>query len=106
VTSRAIGLSWLTDRHCADVDDGGRWLSGGVEEAGRVGDRGGTNQSVEDDQGVEVAAQRLNWTGTKATGRPGRGGAQGGADCRGGSGMEEPDTPGCSWTEAWRTVGA
>jgi hypothetical protein len=32
--------------------------------------------------------------------KPGRGGARGGAGCKGGSGVEEPSTPGCSWTGA------
>jgi hypothetical protein len=32
--------------------------------------------------------------------KPGRGGARGGAGCQGGSGVEEPVTPGCSWTGA------
>jgi hypothetical protein len=34
MTSRAIGLSWVVDRYCTDVDDGGRWLGGGMEELG------------------------------------------------------------------------
>jgi hypothetical protein len=29
---------------------------------------------------------------------PQHGGARGGTDCKGGSGMEELATPGCSWT--------
>jgi hypothetical protein len=36
---------------------------------------------------------RLDRTGAGATGRPGRGGAQGGASYRGGGTMEEPATP-------------
>jgi hypothetical protein len=38
VTSRAIGPSWVADMHCADVDDGGRWLGGGMKETGHAGD--------------------------------------------------------------------
>jgi hypothetical protein len=84
VTSRAIDLSWVVDWHCTDVDDGGWWLGGGVE----------------------AAARRLDRTGVEATGWLGHGGAQGGTGYRGGGGVEEPTTPGCSWTGAWRTVGA
>jgi hypothetical protein len=99
VTSRAIGPSWVADRQCVDVDDGGQWLGGSVEEPGRAGDRGGTDWSVEeeDGRGVEAVARRLDRTGAGATGRPGRGGAQGGTGCRGGGDMEEPATPGYSW---------
>jgi hypothetical protein len=48
---------------------------------------------MEDGRGVEVAVHRLDRTGAGATGRPGRGGAQGGASYRGGGTMEEPATP-------------
>jgi hypothetical protein len=98
--SRAIGLSWVADRHCADIDNDDWWLGNDVEEPGRDGDRGGTDRGVEDDRGVEVAAPQLDRTGAGATGRPGCGGAQGGTGCRGGGGVEEPATPGCSWTGA------
>jgi hypothetical protein len=100
VTSRAIGLSWVADRHCTDVDDGGRWLGGGMKELGHARDRGGTDRGVEDGRGVEVVAHRLDRTGAGATGRPGRGGARGVTGCRGGGGVEEPATPSCSWTGA------
>jgi hypothetical protein len=106
VTSRAIGPSWVADRHCANIDDGGRWLGGSVEEPGRAGDRGGTDRGVEDSRGVEVVARWLDRTGARATGRPGHGGAQGGTGYRGGGSMEELATLGCSWTGAWRTIGA
>jgi hypothetical protein len=79
VTSRAVGLSWVADRQCADVDDGGRWLGSGVEEPGCAGDRGGTDRGVEDGRGIEATARRLDRTGAEATGRLGRGGARGGA---------------------------
>jgi hypothetical protein len=55
---------------------------------------------VEDGRNVEAMARRLDRIGAGATGRPGCGGARGGAGYRGGSGMEEPATPGCSWTMA------
>jgi hypothetical protein len=51
VTSRAIGASWVADRHCVDDDDGGRWLGDDVEEPGCAGDRGGTDRGVEDGWG-------------------------------------------------------
>jgi hypothetical protein len=63
MTCRAVGSSWVADRHCADVDDGGRWLGGGVEEPGHARDRGGIDQGVEDGRGVEAAARRLDRTG-------------------------------------------
>jgi hypothetical protein len=43
VTSRAAGSSWMANRHCADVNDGGQWLGGSVEEPRHAGDRGGTD---------------------------------------------------------------
>jgi hypothetical protein len=100
VTSRAIGPSCVADRHCADVDDGGRWLGGDVEEPGRAGDRGGIDQGMEDGWGIEAAVRQLDRTGAGVTGRPGRGGAQGGTGYRGGNGVEELATPDYSWTGA------
>jgi hypothetical protein len=70
-------ISEVVLSHCADVNDGGWLLGGGVEEPRRVGDRGDT------DQGVEAVTRRLDRTGAGVTGRPGRGGA------RGGTGSEE-----------------
>jgi hypothetical protein len=100
VTSRAVGPSWVADRHCTDVDDGGRWLGSDVEEPGRARDRGGTDRGVEYGRGIEAATRWLDQTGAGATGRPGRGGARGGTGCRGGGSVEEPAMPGCSWTGA------
>jgi hypothetical protein len=104
--SRAIDQTWVADRHCTDVDDGGQWLGGGVEQAGHARDRGGTDRGMEDGWGVEASARRLDRIGTRATGWSGHGGVRGDAGCRGGSGVEEPATPGCSWTGAWRMAGA
>jgi hypothetical protein len=38
--------------------------------------------------------------GVEEPATPRRGGAQGGTGCRGGDSVEEPATPGCSWTGA------
>jgi hypothetical protein len=87
--SRAISPSWVADRHCTDVDVGGRWLGGDVEEPGHAedrcgieaekprhaGDRGGIGCGVEDGRGIEVVARRLDRTGAGVTGWPGNGGA-------------------------------
>jgi hypothetical protein len=100
MASRAVDPSWVADRHCADINNGGRWLGGGVVEPGHARDRGGIDQGVEDGHGIEAAVHRLDRTGARATGRPGHGGARGGASCRRGTDMEEPATPGCSWTGA------
>jgi hypothetical protein len=118
--SRAISPSWVADRHCTDVDVGGRWLGGDVEEPGHAedrcgieaekprhaGDRGGIGCGVEDGRGIEVVARRLDRTGAGVTGWPGNGGARGGVSSREGSGVEELATPGCSWSRAWRTARA
>jgi hypothetical protein len=50
--------SWVVGGHCADIDDGGQW-SGGVEEPGQAGDRGGTDQGMEDGRGMEPVAVRI-----------------------------------------------
>jgi hypothetical protein len=71
----------------------------------KIEDRGGTNRGVEDDRGIEAATHRFDRIGAGAIGRPGHGGAQGGACCRGGGGVEEPATLGCSWTGVWRMAG-
>jgi hypothetical protein len=55
---------------------------------------------VEDGRGVEVAVCWLDQTGAGVTGRSRHGGDWGGADCRGGDGVDEPATLGCSWTGA------
>jgi hypothetical protein len=44
--------SWVGDGCCADINDGGRWSSGVMEESGHAGDRGGM------DRGVELAARQ------------------------------------------------
>jgi hypothetical protein len=67
-----------------------RWR-GGAGHTGLQLDRG-----VEDGQGVEAVTRWLDQTGAGVTGLPGCGGARGGTDCSGGSGVEEPATPGYS----------
>jgi hypothetical protein len=86
--------------NCADVNDGGQWLGGGVEEPGHAGDRGGTDQGVQDGRGVEAAVCWLDQTRAGVTGRLGCGGARRGTGYRGGSGVEEPATSGCNWIGA------
>jgi hypothetical protein len=100
VTSRTVNLSWVADRHCTDVDDGGQWLGSGVVELGRAGDRGGTDRGVEDGRVIEVAVRWLVQIGARVTGWSEHGGARGGTGCRGGASVEEPAMPGCSWTGA------
>jgi hypothetical protein len=81
--------SWVASGCCVDIDDGGRWSDGVVEEPSHARDRGGI------DQGVEAAVHRLDQTWARAAGRPGCGGARGGTSCRGGSGVEKLATLGC-----------
>jgi hypothetical protein len=72
------------------------------------GGNGVEEPATEDAVAVEeVAAAWRSWTlratvggGMEELATPGHGGARGGTSCRGGSGVEEPATPGCSWTEA------
>jgi hypothetical protein len=89
MASRAVDPSWVADKHCADINNGGRWLGGGVVEPGHARDRGGI------DQGVEAAVRRLDRTWAGAAGRPGRGGA---------GGVEElGEAPAADEAVAWRS---
>jgi hypothetical protein len=79
------------------VDDDGALTA---EDGGRVYEERVEQAEVPCGEVIKAAARRLDQTGAGAIGWPGRGGAGGGTGYRGGSGVEEPSTSGCSWTGA------